>query len=170
MTLALLPYEGDLGQLKEVFAAYPSGLAAIGAQLDGDEVLMIASSFTVGVSYDPPLCSVAIQKSSQTWSRLRGAERVGVSALGADHASAVRQLASRDRQGRLAGLDVVRTDAGALLLGGAAAWFECRVRAHHDAGDHTIALLEVVSTRTAPGTRPLVLHHGRVNQPARLDA
>lgn len=169
MTLALFPYEGDLGQLKEVFAAYPSGLAAIGAEVDGEEVLMVASSFTVGVSYEPPLCSVAIQKSSQTWPRLRAVERVGVSALGAEHASAVWQLASRDRRGRLAGLDVVRAESGALLLGGAAAWFECRVRDHHDAGDHTIALLEVVSTRTAPGTWPLVLHRGRVNQPSRLE-
>ncbi|GLY29761.1 flavin reductase family protein [Kineosporia sp. NBRC 101731] len=169
MSLPLQPYTGDVGRLKEVFAEYPSGVAAIGARIEGEEILMIASSFTVGVSYVPPLCSVAIQKSSQTWPRLRSAPRIGVSALGAGHAASVGQLASRRRAGRAAGLGILSTAGGAVLLDGAATWLECRVAGQHEAGDHVIVLLEVVSTGAPTGAPPLVLHRGRMHQPVLMD-
>jgi flavin reductase (DIM6/NTAB) family NADH-FMN oxidoreductase RutF len=162
---SLTPYSGDVERLKQVFAEYPSGIAAIGAEIDGDEVLMIASSFTVGVSYDPPMCSVAIQRSSETWPRLKAATRIGVSGLGADHVSSVWQLASRKRDHRLADLSVNRTESGALFLHGATAWMECIVVGEYDAGDHVIVLFEVRSTHIEPDSAPLILHRGRVFEP-----
>jgi len=161
----LLPYGGDVERLKQVFAEYPSGIAALGAIVDGDEVLMIASSFTVGVSYDPPMCSVAIQRSSETWPRLKAAMRIGVSGLGADHATSVWQLASRKRDHRLDALSVSRSASGALFLHGATAWMECVVVGEYDAGDHVIVLFEVRSTHIEPESAPLILHRGRVFEP-----
>jgi flavin reductase (DIM6/NTAB) family NADH-FMN oxidoreductase RutF len=161
----LEPYRGDVAQIKEVFAEYPSGLAAIGARVDGDEVLMIASSFTVGVSFDPPMCSVAIQNSSVTWPRIARSARIGVSSLGADHALAVWQLASRNRDHRLDGLSKATSEAGGIYLHGATAWIECEVAGEYEAGDHTIVLLEVRSTHIVPDSAPLILHRGRVFEP-----
>lgn len=161
----LVPYEGDVDRLKTVFAEYPSGIAALSAEIDGEQVLMIASSFTVGVSYDPPMCSVAIQRSSVTWPRLKAAYRIGVSALGAEHATSVWQLASRRRENRLDDVSATRTESGALFLHGATAWMECVAVAEHDAGDHVIVLFEVVSTHIEPENAPLILHRGRVYEP-----
>jgi flavin reductase (DIM6/NTAB) family NADH-FMN oxidoreductase RutF len=161
----LTPYSGDIERLKLVFAEYPSGIAAIGATIDGDEVFMIASSFTVGVSYDPPMCSVAIQRSSETWTKLRTAERIGVSGLGAGHVSSVWQLASRTRERRLADLSVAQAESGALFLHGATAWMECVVVGEFDAGDHVIVLFEIRSTHIEPESSPLILHRGKVFEP-----
>jgi flavin reductase (DIM6/NTAB) family NADH-FMN oxidoreductase RutF len=158
----LLPYRGDLARLKEVYAEYPSGIAALGAVLNGDDVLMIASSFTVGVSYDPPMCSVAIQRSSQTWARLKQAPLIGVSALGAGHVSSVWQLASRRRDHRLDHLESTTADTGSMFLHGATAWIECAVVAEYEAGDHVIVLFEVRATHIEPESTPLILHRGRV--------
>jgi flavin reductase (DIM6/NTAB) family NADH-FMN oxidoreductase RutF len=158
----LLPYSGDVSRLKEVYAQYPSGIAALGAVLEGDEVLMIASSFTVGVSFDPPMCSVAIQRSSQTWARLKSAPLIGVSALGADHVSSVWQLASRQRDHRLDHLGSTTAESGSMFLHGATAWMECAIVAEYDAGDHVIVLFEVRATHIDPANAPLILHRGRV--------
>lgn len=162
---SLVPYRGDVDRLKQVFAEYPSGIAALGAEVDGQEVLMIASSFTVGVSYDPPMCSVAIQRSSETWPRLKAATTIGVSGLGAGHASSVWQLASRNRNHRLDDLSASRTESGALFLNGATAWMECIPVSEYDAGDHVIVLFEVRSTHIEPESAPLILHRGRVFEP-----
>jgi flavin reductase (DIM6/NTAB) family NADH-FMN oxidoreductase RutF len=167
-TGALAEYAGDVDALRQVFAAYPSGLAAIGAGFDGEPELMIASSFTVGVSYDPPLCSVAIQNSSTTWPRLRVADRVGVSALATGHADSVRKLGSRRSRGRLDGLDVTVADSGALFIDGAAVQLECSIEHEIAAGDHRIVLLRVHAMAVADDDAPLVLHRGGLHEARRL--
>lgn len=164
----LVPYRGDVERIKQVFAEYPSGIAALGATIDGEEVLMIASSFTVGVSYDPPMCSVAIQRTSESWPRLKAAGSIGVSGLGAEHASSVWQLASRKRDHRLDDLSATRSASGAIFLHGATAWMECVPVSEHDAGDHIIVLFEVRSTHIEPESAPLILHRGRVFQPVEV--
>jgi hypothetical protein len=54
------------GRLRRVFSAFPSGVTAVSALIDGRPVGIAASSFT-SVSLDPPLVSVCIAHSSTTW-------------------------------------------------------------------------------------------------------
>ena len=65
----------DLETLRAAFGHHPSGVAALIAQVDGVPAVLIASSFTVGVSADPPLVSVAVQRTSTSWPLLRRARR-----------------------------------------------------------------------------------------------
>lgn len=170
MTGSLVEYSGDLVALRTAFAAYPSGLAALGARVDDEDILMIASSFTVGVSYDPPLCSVAIQHVSRTWPRLRSAARVGVSALAADHAGAVARLGSRNGAGRLVGVESAVLESGSLILGGSVVSFDCEIEQELTAGDHSIVLLRVLAAATADAVHPpLVLHRGAMHGTRPLD-
>lgn len=155
------PLDGDLATVRRAFDAYPSGIAAIAARVDGERHVMIASSFTVGVSFDPPLCSVAVQHSSTTWPELAQARVLGVSALSADHVDAVRRLASRDHARRFDGQVVFEVDSGAVLLEGASAWIECQIFAIHRAGDHDIVVLRVLAASTTP-VPPLVRYQGRL--------
>ena len=50
--------------IRQAFYNFPSGVAAICAVVDGVPKGLAASSFTVGVSLEPPLVSVAVQNSS----------------------------------------------------------------------------------------------------------
>ncbi len=147
----------DPAAVRAAFGRFPSGIAALCAVVSGSPAGIVASSFSVGVSFDPPLVLFSVQNSSTTWPVLRRAQRIGVSVLGRGHAAACRQLASR-RGDRFAGLDTHVVDSGALFLGGSALWLECEVMSETPAGDHRIVLLEVTSLKVEPEMEPLVYH------------
>lgn len=150
--------------LRSAFSGFPSGVVAIAATVDGVDEVLVASSFTVGVSLDPPLVMFAVQHTSTTWPVLRAAAggvagvRLGVSVLGEGHIATARQLAGRDRAGRLAGLAVSRSASGAVLLGEAPIHLECSVYDTHRAGDHDIVVLRVEDLAVDESVRPLLWH------------
>ena len=84
----------DHAEVRSAFAAFPSGVAAIAAVVDGAPEVLVVSSFTVGVSLDPPLMLFAVQRSSETWPRLRRSLALGVSILGETHVESARTLAN----------------------------------------------------------------------------
>ncbi|WP_432519139.1 flavin reductase family protein [Kineococcus sp. SYSU DK006] len=168
---------GDLKALFATFAQFPSGVAALSALVptqhdDGDggqdaaePVVLVASSFQVGISADPPLVLFAVQHTSTSWPRLRAAltrpgALLGVSVLGEAHDAAARQLASKALAGadRFAGIATSTTASGAHFVCGAPMWLECSVHSQVPAGDHDVVLLRVHAAASAPGTEPLVWH------------
>ncbi|HEY2078041.1 MAG TPA: flavin reductase family protein [Streptosporangiaceae bacterium] len=148
-------------QLRRVFAAFPTGVAAVAAVIDGEPSGLAASSF-VSVSLDPPLVSVCVAHTSTTWPTLRSAGRLGISVLGDHQEQASRQLSSRTA-GRFAGLDWRATADGAVLLSEASAWFDCSLEQEIPAGDHNIVLLRVHDLG-ASEVMPLVFHGSRYRQ------
>ncbi|HEV2637397.1 MAG TPA: flavin reductase family protein [Actinocrinis sp.] len=149
----------DPATLRRVFGAYPTGVTALAALVDGEPVGMAANSFT-SVSLDPPLVSVCVATSSQTWPALRGSARLGVSVLSHEQEQASRSLAARGTD-RFAGLSWCATPDGAVLLAGASAWLDCSVDREIRAGDHEIVLLRVHSLGSGPEVAPLVFHGSR---------
>ena len=149
----------DGGALRRGFGAFPTGVAALAAVVEGEPVGMAVSSFT-SVSLDPPLVSVCAASASRTWRRLRGAGRLGVSVLSAVQEQAGGQLGAREAD-RFAGLSWRATCGGAVLLGGASAWFECAVEREIRAGDHEIVVLRVHRFGVDPQLPPLVFHASR---------
>lgn len=151
----------DAGVLRQTFAHYPSGVAALAGMVDGAPSVLVASSFTVGVSLEPPLVMLAVQKTSTTWPLLQRAERIGVSVLGDNQGNLCRQLSSKQRESRLEGVSLEYTPGGGVLIEGAAVVLECSIFAEHPAGDHDIVVLEVHSLEARSLTNPLVFHGSR---------
>jgi flavin reductase (DIM6/NTAB) family NADH-FMN oxidoreductase RutF len=150
VTAALSP-----AQLRSVFAAFPTGVAAVAAVIGGAPTGLAASSF-VPVSLDPPFVSVCIARASTTWPALRTAARLGISVLGQHQEAVSRQLAATGA-GRFTGLSWRATARGAVLLPESSAWFDCSVEREIPAGDHDIVLLRVHDLG-ATAVMPLVFH------------
>jgi flavin reductase (DIM6/NTAB) family NADH-FMN oxidoreductase RutF len=148
--------------LRRVLGAFPTGVTALAALVDGEPIGLAANSFT-SVSLDPPLVSVCVATTSQTWPRLRGAARIGVSVLSHQQEEASRRLAARGVD-RFAGLGWQPTGAGAVLLAEASAWFDCSVEREIRAGDHDIVLLAVHALGADPQTPPLIFHGSRYHR------
>jgi flavin reductase (DIM6/NTAB) family NADH-FMN oxidoreductase RutF len=161
--LTLTAPDTDPTALRTTFALFPSGVAAISAQVPGEAgpAVLVASSFQVGISLDPPLVLFAVQHTSTSWPRLRAAAeaggRLGVSVLGEAHDLTARQLASKAAD-RFAGVESTTAESGAVFVHGAPVWLECSVHGQFPAGDHDVVLLQVHALGNAPDTEPLVWH------------
>lgn len=151
--------------LRRAFGAFPSGVVAVAAEVDGGPAGLAASSFT-SVSLRPALLSVCVATTSSTWPVLRRSPTLGLSVLADHHDEACRRLAG-PAEHRFDGLRTTRTDGGALLLDDAVAAFECTVHREVDAGDHILVLLQLQAVHGPADTMPLVFHRSGFG---RLDA
>ena len=151
-------FTSDPGEMKRAFSGFPSGVAALSARVHGDPIVMIVSSFAVGVSYRPPMVSFAAQHSSTTWPVLSRAPAIGVSVLGEQHSAKAAQLASRSKEARFAGLGTLEAASGAIFLEGAPVRLECAIEHSYPAGDHDIIVLRVLAMTTDEERNPLVWH------------
>lgn len=144
--------------LRDAYGQFPTGVVAVCATVDGENVGMAVSAF-MPVSLVPPLISVCIQSSSTTWPVLSRAGAIGVSVLSRTQHGVAGQLAARGAD-RFAGLDLVATPEGAIFIADAQLWFDTRIDASHTAGDHEIVLLRVNSLTTHPGADDPMVFHG----------
>jgi flavin reductase (DIM6/NTAB) family NADH-FMN oxidoreductase RutF len=149
----------DPGHLRRVFAAYPTGVTAVAAMVDGQPVGMAINSFA-SVSLSPPLASICVARSSTTWPVLKRAARLGVSVLSADHEQACRQLSAKSGN-RFENLRWQARDRGAVMLNDASAWLQCSVDQTIAAGDHEIVLMRIHDLEANDGVHPLVFHRSQ---------
>ena len=147
--------------LRETFSRFPQGVALIAAEINGAPVGLVASTLTAGVSLEPPLVSVAIQNSSTTWPILRRATELGISLLSTEQEALARQLASKDRARRFDGVDPEVSADGALTIPGSSTLLWTRHYSEFAAGDHTVALLEILGARSEEGPEALVFHRSQ---------
>ena len=162
--MALSTYTPDSQLLRETFGHFPSGVAAMAAEIDGTKHVVVASSFTVGVSLEPPLVMFAVQRTNSTWPVLRTAPRIGISILGEDHAALCRQLAGRDKARRFEGIDATVSEGGAVFVPSSPVWFDCSVYDSHPAGDHDVVFFEIHALHADKSTEPLVFNGSRFRQ------
>jgi flavin reductase (DIM6/NTAB) family NADH-FMN oxidoreductase RutF len=157
---SMLPAEANSAQVRAVFDGFPAAVGALCALVDGIPQGLVATSMTVGVSYDPPMVLFSIRNASSTWPALRRAARIGISVLGEAQGPLCRQLASKAAD-RFAGIDATGTPDGALFIPGAVSWLDCSIVNEVPAGDHTVVLLQVHAVGHATEASPLVFHRSR---------
>jgi flavin reductase (DIM6/NTAB) family NADH-FMN oxidoreductase RutF len=145
--------------LRRVFSAFPTGVTAVAALVDGLPAGLTANSFT-SVSLDPPIVSVCVAHTSTTWPTLRTATRLGISVLAAHQERHGRALSER-RADRFGSLPWRATADGAVLLDGASAWLDCGIEREIGVGDHDLVLLRVHALDADPEVPPLVFHGSR---------
>jgi flavin reductase (DIM6/NTAB) family NADH-FMN oxidoreductase RutF len=142
-------------ELRGLMRRFPSGVAVVTVDLEGERIGLTVSSL-VALSLDPPLVGVAVSRQAALHELLRRARVFGASLLGEGQ----EDLATRFSRGLppialWSGVQV-RAGTGPPLLEGALGWLVCETSAEHSVGDHTLFVGEVVSTEPGAPARPLV--------------
>jgi flavin reductase (DIM6/NTAB) family NADH-FMN oxidoreductase RutF len=156
----------DPTSLRRVFGAFPTGVVAVAALVDGAPRGLVANSFT-SVSLHPPLVSVCIAHSSTTWPLLSHAPRIGISVLSAEQIRHGRQLAARSSD-RFVDVHWRQSGEGAVFIEEAAAWLDTSVETHVEIGDHDIVVLRVHDLGADDDVHPLVFHGSQYRKLAPL--
>jgi flavin reductase (DIM6/NTAB) family NADH-FMN oxidoreductase RutF len=101
----------------------------------------------------------SLNRRSTSLASLEGAAHYTINVLAHDQADLARRF-SRPHADRFAGVGYRLGAAGAPLIDGCVAWFECRHYARHRAGDHVLFIGAVETCGRGHGAG-LVFQHGR---------
>ena len=144
---------------RAVLGHYPTGVCVVtSTDREGRPLGMSVGTFT-SVSLDPPLVAFLPHRDSATWRALRATGRFCVNVLTDVQAPVSRRFATRSED-RFAGVCHRPSPLGSPVFDGVAAWVDCRLHAVHEAGDHHIAVGEVVSLELGAPARPLLFYRG----------
>ena len=146
-------------ELRRTFGAFPSGVTTVAALIDGKPVGFTLSSFT-NVSMEPALVLISPSKKSTSWEQIKNAESIGVSILAADQEDIAVTLSKKNID-RFATVAFRTSLKGAVVIQNSIAWFETRLVEEVSAGDHLVAILEVLAHGRDLTKEPLVHHSGK---------
>jgi flavin reductase (DIM6/NTAB) family NADH-FMN oxidoreductase RutF len=142
---------------------FATGVTVITTQGTGHPYGMTANAFA-SVSLDPPLVLVCVVNGTEGAHSIRANGVFTVNVLSQEQEAVSRYFADSSRPRGWATFERIahsRGPTGSPVLDGIAAYFDCRLTAAHEAGDHIVFIGEVVSLGTDPGKKPLLFHHGR---------
>ncbi len=125
----------------------------------GAPVGLTANSFN-SVSLAPPLVLWSLSRRAGTMPAFRAGSHYAINILAADQHALAERFASKATD-RFAGVAWHEGSAGAPVIEGAAAVFECFNRSRYEEGDHVIFVGEVERCSHRAGAQPLIFHGGR---------
>ena len=126
---------------------------------DGELVGLTANSFN-SVSIDPPLVLWSLSQRSASMDIFRAGTHYAINVLAAHQQDLAQRFAAPGGE-RWQGTAWQPGVAGAPLIEGAVAHFECFNKSRYDEGDHVIFVGQVEQVRHQPGAAPLLFHGGR---------
>ncbi len=152
-------------RLRDCLGQFATGVTVVTARSDdGGLVGLTANSFS-SVSIDPPLVLWSLNKQAASLSVFKHASHYAINILGADQMDISNHFA-KPAENKFAGVDYRLGAAGAPLIDGCVAWFECRNEMAYEGGDHLIFVGHV--ERFDHAERPALLFiAGRYGVPAR---
>ena len=147
-------------EFRAALAMFATGVTIVTARAAGGALVGLTASSFNSVSLSPPLVLWSLSAAAASMTALQGGSHYAINILSADQLELAQRFASRDVD-RFAGVAFSEGTAGAPLLDGAAATFECFNRSRYAEGDHVIFVGEVEHCRRREGAQPLIFHGGR---------
>lgn len=146
-------------ELRETMRRYPTGVAVVTVDLEGERLGLTVGSL-VSVALEPPLVAISIAHQAALHELLRAAGGFAVSLLGADQLELAQHFARGVPPIVLWDGIPAREGARGPLLAGALGWLECRLAGEHEAGDHTLFVGRVERVEQGVLGEPLLRLHG----------
>jgi flavin reductase (DIM6/NTAB) family NADH-FMN oxidoreductase RutF len=147
-------------EFRAALGMFATGVTIVTARAaNGRLVGLTANSFN-SVSLQPPLVLWSLARAAGSMAVFASGSHYAINVLAAEQQALALRFASKGVD-RYAGVAWEPGVAGAPLLHGAAATFECYNRSRYEEGDHVIFVGEVERCSHRPGASPLLFHGGR---------
>ena len=152
--------EFSTSEFRGALGMFATGVTIVTARTaQGALIGLTASSFN-SVSVDPPLVLWSLAGAALSMPALSAGSHYAINVLAADQQALAERFAQRGVD-RWAGVAHTPGIAGAPLLEGAVASFECFNRSRYTEGDHVIFVGQVEHCSYRAGVAPLLYHGGR---------
>ena len=156
----------DRNELRGVLGKFATGITVVTAGQDVPRG-MTANSFT-SVSLQPALILVCVLRETAMHQVILDSESFAVSVLSAQQEEVARHFANHRRPRGEAEFEVIGSTpgrhTGVPIIEDALAWFECRLAAVYDGGDHSIFLGEVLDLGHGTGDDALLFYSGNFHR------
>ncbi|MGV9712851.1 flavin reductase family protein [Gordonia sp. NPDC003424] len=144
---------------REVLGHYPTGVVVVtGRDTEGGILAMVVGTFS-SVSLEPALVSFMPMKTSRTFEQMQQCDSLCINIVGGEQEDVVMTIARR-WENKLDGVDWFESPSGDPILADSVAWIDTRMWNTVDAGDHWIALCEVVDMAVTNPVSPLIFFQG----------
>lgn len=148
------------GEFRSALGMFATGVTIVTARdAHGKLVGLTANSFN-SVSLQPPLVLWSLARAAASMAVFSTGSHYAINVLAADQQALAQRFAAKDVD-RWAGVAHAEGVAGAPVLAGAAATFECFNRSRYEEGDHVIFVGEVERCTHRADASPLLYHGGR---------
>ena len=159
--LAALERGGDRSELyRELLSSFPAGVTVVTAFDAGGNPRGLTLIAFCGVSLEPPLVLVCVDRASNTLPAIRHSGGFTVNFIGHHSDQVARLMATKsgDKFTRIAWRRPRLPEGGPILHEDSAAHIVCRTWKALEAGDHWVFIGEVMEGATADRQLPLVFH------------
>lgn len=130
------------------------GVYVIGVS-DGEHENAFTAAWVMQVSFKPLLLAISINPMHYSYRLLKSGGICTVNVLGQDQFHIAEHFGSPVSD-KMAGFDWRAELTGAPILSNALAYFDCRISHYADAGDHQLAVCEVLAAAELNAGRPLL--------------
>ncbi|HEU4458626.1 MAG TPA: flavin reductase family protein [Methylibium sp.] len=147
-------------EFRAALGSFATGVTIVTARTaDGERIGLTANSFN-SVSLTPPLVLWSLARRAGSMPVFERGSHYAINILAAEQRELAERFASRTAD-RFAGVAWREGAAGAPVIEGAVATFECFNRSRYEEGDHVIFVGEVERCHVRAGAAPLIFHGGR---------
>jgi flavin reductase (DIM6/NTAB) family NADH-FMN oxidoreductase RutF len=150
--------ESERRRLRDLMARFATGVSVVAAR-HGPLLAGMTASAVASISIDPPLMMASIARKAETHGAIVGSHAFAISVLADDQQELAECFARPTTAEKLTGFcgaSWEEAETGSPVLEGALAFFDCRLAARHDGGDHTIFIGEIVAAGFREDAEPLL--------------
>lgn len=137
-----------------LFKQISSGIYVIGVS-DGKRQNAFTAAWVMQVSFNPPLIAISINPEHYSYQLLQAGGVCTVNVLGQDQ-FAIAEHFGRSTKDKMAGFQWRKGATCAPVLSESLVYFDCKVSHYAEAGDHKIAVCEVIAAARLNEGRPLL--------------
>ena len=150
--------EAERRRMRDLMARFATGVGVVTAR-HGPLLAGMTANAIASISVDPPLMLASIARKAETHGAIIGSHAFAISILSEDQRALAECFARPTTAEKLTGFCGAaweEAETGSPVLEGALAFFDCRLTARHDGGDHTIFLGEIVAAGFREDADPLL--------------